>query len=402
MGGEGSPLQGARPLYPAREGRELQEHVRRAAEYAGELARAVGGLRAHVLPTFRPAPAPAAARAAEVAALALLVADHGLVRHLHEVELGLQLLRVAVDAKHESAELVRSRLQRELEELRHGAGPGPAGEAALSAGAGAPGAAPAGSPARQRLKRLAEQRERSLVRRELGELTRLYESQTASLRGQLEDARASCAKLAQETEMCLARMEEALRRQAEAQREAEAQRKAARAEAESNHALAEALKRAETRAAEAAGELEQVKMSQKFFVRPGRGGKVPQEKLDLMRTIDALRKENSELKKNRATLEEEVRKARRSGQGGVSDAVLDLVHQGRVGTDDLAERIARRKLQEAQTRAGESSMLDHIKSLHLDVAPLGPAAPARRPVRRKMSYGDSTVPSSRYATPLQG
>ena len=197
-------------------------------------------------------------------------------------------------------------------------------------------------------------------------------------------------------------MEEALRRQAEAQREAEAQRKAARAEAESNHALAEALKRAETRAAEAAGELEQVKMSQKFFVRPGRGGKVPQEKLDLMRTIDALRKENSELKKNRATLEEEVRKARRSGQGGVSDAVLDLVHQGRVGTDDLAERIARRKLQEAQTRAGESSMLDHIKSLHLDVTPLGPAAAARRPVRRKMSYGDSTVPSSRYATPLQG
>ena len=84
----------------------------------------------------------------------------------------------------------------------------------------------------------------------------------------------------------------------------------------------------------------------------------------------------------------------------MSDAVLDLVHQGRVGTDDLAERIARRKLQEAQTRAGESSMLDHIKSLHLDVAPLGPAA--RRPVRRKMSYGDSTVPSSRYATPLQG
>ena len=62
----------------------------------------------------------------------------------------------------------------------------------------------------------------------------------------------------------------------------------------------------------------------------------------------------------------------------------------------------RRKLQEAQTRAGESSMLDHIKSLHLDVTPLGPAAAARRPVRRKMSYGDSTVPSSRYATPLQG
>ena len=77
----------------------------------------------------------------------------------------------------------------------------------------------------------------------------------------------------------------------------------AEAEAKSKRALAEALREALQRESAAQAEIEQLRLTQKYLkVRPGApsppGGRsrVPKDKLDLMRTIEALQGENADLR----------------------------------------------------------------------------------------------------------
>ena len=86
-----------------------------------------------------------------------------------------------------------------------------------------------------------------------------------------------------------------------AARDAVSHSQRAEAEAKSKRALAEALREALQRDSAAQAKIEQLRLTQKYLeVRPGApspgGRRVPKEKLDLVRTIEALQGENAELR----------------------------------------------------------------------------------------------------------
>ena len=264
MGGGGGQGEGAAP-----EGQDAAAgvpggHVRGAARYAGLLAQ-----EARLL-ALRVASGPAAGVAARSEVEPGPVFDHGLVAHLQELEAALASLEAG------------------LRGPRWGTACMPAAEAG------------------ERERHLEEvhswRRERQGIRDEVTRLSGLYESEVVALKRALEIAKTGQRLTEQDCEALQVKLAAAGTASERAARDAANHSQRAEAEAKSKRALAEALREALQRESAAQAEIEQLRLTQKYLkVRPGApsppgGRRVPKDKLDLMRTIEALQGENADLR----------------------------------------------------------------------------------------------------------
>ena len=243
------------------------EHVRGAARYAGLLAREARLLALRVASGSATGVSP---REPEVDPGPVF--DHGLVANLQEVEAALGSLEAG---------------------LR-----GPRWSTACTP------TAEAGERERHLEAERSWRRERNSIRAEVTRLSGLYESEVIALKRALEIAKTEQQLAEQDREALqvkLAGVEAAAERAA---REAAQRGERAEAEAKSKRALAEALREALQRESAAQAEIEQLRLTQKYLKSRSPSsssplcgpGEIPQEKLDLMKAIDALQRENAGLR----------------------------------------------------------------------------------------------------------
>ena len=239
--------------------------MRGAARYAGLLAqearllalRVASGSAAGVVARSEVEPGP--------------VFDHGLVAHLQELEAALTSLEAG------------------LRGPRWGTACTPAAEA--------------GERERHLEEERSWRRERQGIRDEVTRLSGLYESEVVALKRALEIAKTGQRLTEQDCEALQVKLAAAGTTSERVAQEAANHSQWAEAEAKSKRALAEALREALQRESAAQAEIEQLRLTQKYLkVRPGAPSppgsrsRVPKDKLDLMRTIEALQGENADLR----------------------------------------------------------------------------------------------------------
>ena len=259
--GEGAARTGAEVAAAAVPG----GHVREAARYAGLLAQEARLLALRV----ESGTAAGGAARSEVEPEGGPVFDHGLVVHLQEMEAALVSLEAG------------------LRGPRWGTACTPAAEA--------------GERDRHLEEERSWRRERQGIRDEVARLSGLYEDEVVVLKRALEIAKTGQRLTEQDCEALQLKLAAAGAASERAARDAVSHSQRAEAEAKSKRALAEALREALQRESAAQAEIEQLRLTQKYLeVRPGApspgGRRVPKEKLDLVRTIEALQGENAELR----------------------------------------------------------------------------------------------------------
>eukprot|EP00898_Chlorokybus_atmophyticus_P005455 jgi/Chlat1/5910/Chrsp4S06403 len=270
----------------------LEDTISSATSSAKHLADEVERFQRHVFPAFqRPSDSPPSASNTN---------ECPLHNELSRLEKGLGLLRVIVDAKAETLNLVRDRLKEENNGLRK--------ELRLA----------------QQLQREAEEvisdarrmqsTEREALRGELLALQRLHQQETSLLHKKLremESTRQDTLKQAKRSDAhsdALAAQIAALEREVScARREADAQKSEREKVEEELTFTRRSLKNSQ-------GELEALKLSQKYLIRGGGDSKarVPEDKMELMRLCDRLMQERGKVQEEKASLEEELRRLQRS------------------------------------------------------------------------------------------
>ncbi|XP_024391089.1 uncharacterized protein [Physcomitrium patens] len=265
-----------------------------------------------------------------------------LLDELQKLEAGIALLRVIVDAKNDTLVLIRGKLKQENEELR----------AELAKATESPSIQHEAAPTQQEASRDHESHvEKDLLRHEIHALQDLYSTKFKQMQAMLKayqqaetTQQASYNEIRRECQSLQARLAtvEASRCQLEENLKDET---SARSQLVTNiyhmRKENEALK----------SELEMVKVNQKFFRGHARKGRLPMDKMDLVNTVNQLLLENSKLRNDNVTLEEDVKTQRRSNvlervKSVVTARDVALCASNKVGDSELASKLARVRLQQ--------------------------------------------------------